>query len=282
MKHDVERICGRCITCRQAKSRLQPHGFYTPLPIPSEPWVDISMDFVLGLPRTKRGRDSIFLVVDRFSKMGHFIPCHKTDDASHVADLFFREVVRLHGMPRTIISDRDAKFLSYFWKTLWCKLGTKLLFSTTCHPQTDSQTKVVNKTLSTLLRTIIKTWKDYLPHVEFAYNRAIHYATKFSPFEIVYGFNPLTPLDLSLLPMSEHVNLDGKKKTKLVKKIHEKARLNIERRMEQYAKQATKGVAKLSLNPKIGFGSKCARKDFPHKGDPSCSLGARGVEWKHG
>ena len=114
MKRDVERICGRCITCRQAKSRVQPHGLYTPLPIPGEPWVDLSMDFLLGLPRTRHGRDSIFVVVDRFSKIAHFIPCHKTDDASHVVNLFFRKVVRWHGMPRTIVFDRDAKFFSYF------------------------------------------------------------------------------------------------------------------------------------------------------------------------
>jgi hypothetical protein len=131
-----------------AKSKLKPYGLYTPLPIPSELWTDISMDFVLNLPKTKRGRDSIFVVVDRFFKMAHFIACHKTDDASHIADLLFKQIVRLYGMPRTIFFDRDAKFLRYFWKTLWGKLGTKLLFSSTCHPQTDSQTEVVNKTLS--------------------------------------------------------------------------------------------------------------------------------------
>ncbi|XP_057469634.1 uncharacterized protein LOC130758701 [Actinidia eriantha] len=253
MKRDIERICGRCITCKQAKSQVQHHGLYTPLPLPSEPWIDISMDFVLGLPRSKRGKDSVFVVVDRFSKMAHFIPCHKTDDASHVAELFFKEIVRLHGLPRTIVSDRDAKFLSYFWKTLWGKLGTKLLFSTTCHPQTDGQTEVVNRTLSTLLRAIIKkntkTWEDCLPHVEFAYNRSVHSATKFSPFEIVYGFNPLTPLDLSPLPLTEHVNLDGKRKAELVKQIHEKAKLNIERRTEQYAKRANKGRQQVVFEP---------------------------------
>jgi hypothetical protein len=245
MKCDVERICEKCIMCKQAKSKLKSHGLYTPLPIPSEPWIDISMDFVLGLPRTKRGRDSVFVVVDRFSKMVHFIACHKTDDASHIVDLFFKEIVRLHGMPRTIVSNNDAKFLSYFLKTLWGKLETKLLFSTTCHPQTDGQTEVVNRTLSSLLRAIIKrnlkTWEDCLPHVEFAYNRSIHLATKCSPFEIVYGFNSLSPLDLTSLPLSERVNLDGKKKAEFVKMIHEKARLNIERRTKQYVHQANMG-----------------------------------------
>ena len=101
----------------------------------------------------------------------------KVGDACHVTNLFFREVVRLHGLHRSIISDRDSKFLSHFWQTLWGKIGTKLLFSTTCHPQTDGQTKVVNKTLSTFLRAFIKknlrTWEECLLHVEFAYNRTI-------------------------------------------------------------------------------------------------------------
>ena len=111
------------------------------------------------------------MVVDRFSKMAHFIPCHKSDDAIHIADLFFQEIIRLHGMPSTIVSYRDAKFLSHFWHTLWNKLGTKLLFSTICHPQTDGQTEVVNRTLSTMLRAILKhnlkMWEECLPYVEF-------------------------------------------------------------------------------------------------------------------
>ena len=135
MLSTVHHVITRCSTCQRAKMVFL-KGLYKPLPIPERPWEDISMDFIVALPRTQRGKDSIMVVVDRFSKMAHFIPCHKTEDAMKVEGLYFKEVVRFHGVPRTIVSDRDTKFLSHFWKSLWRLMGTKLLFSTSDHPQT--------------------------------------------------------------------------------------------------------------------------------------------------
>ena len=222
-RKSIHSFCDKFIACRKAKSKVHPHGLYTPLPIPTMPWVDISMDFILGLPKTSKGKDSIFMVVDHFSKMANFIPCHKVDDACYIANLFFKEVV--YGLPRSIVSDRDSKFLSHFWRTLWGKLDTKLLFSTTCHPQTDGQTEVVNRTLGQMLRCFIsgnpRVWENLLPHVEFAYNRVVNSTIDHSPFEVVYGFNPFTPLDLLPIPVLDEVLCkDGFEKASFIKDLH--------------------------------------------------------------
>jgi hypothetical protein len=253
MRCNVERLVARCTTCQKAKLRLNNNGLYIPLPVPTSPWLDISMDFVLGLPRTKKGRDSIFVVVDRFSKMAHFIPCHKTDDASNVAELFFREIIRLHGVPNTIVSDRDAKFLSHFWRSLWNKLGTKLLFSTTCHPQTDGQTEVVNRTLSTMIRAVLdknlKRWEDCLPHVEFAYNHATHSSTKMCPFQIVYGYIPRAPIDLFSLDAADTPHIDAVAHVEQMVNLHEQTQQNIAATNAKYQVAGSKGRKLVTFEP---------------------------------
>lgn len=243
MLADVHLVISRCATCQKAKATFH-QGLYTPLPVPDSPWEDISMDFIVGLPRTQRGKDSIMVVVDRFSKMAHFVPCHKVDDALKVADLYFKEIVRLHGIPKTIVSDRDTKFMSFFWKSLWKLVGTKLLFSTSYHPQTDGQTEVTNRTLGALLRGLVnKTQKDWdvkLAHAEFAYNRSPTYATKHSPFEVVYGENPKLPIDLIPIPKGELIHVDAKAKWEAMHKLHAQVRARIEKVNHKYREHANK------------------------------------------
>ena len=108
MLRDVHKVIERCAICKTSKGKENAYGLYMSLPIPEQPWMNFSMEFVLGLPRTQYGKDSIMFVVDRFSKMSHFIPCNKTNDAVHVADLFFQEIVRLHGVPKSIDSLEEA------------------------------------------------------------------------------------------------------------------------------------------------------------------------------
>jgi hypothetical protein len=193
------------------------------------------------------------VVVDRFSKMAHFITCHKIDNASHIAYLYFTKIVCLHGLPNTIVSNRDDNFLSHFWRTLWFKLGTKLLFSTTFHPQTDGQTKVVNRALSTMLWAVLKDnlrlWEECLPHIVFAYNHSIHSTTKLSLFMVVYGFNPRAPIDLLPLPTFEIVNLDATQCSEFILKLHETTKLQIEKMNENYRIDTSKGRKEVQLEP---------------------------------
>ena len=190
---------------------------------------------------------------------------YKNNKSNVVADalsrrhtLFSKLGVQILGfdhIPKMYVKDSEFsstyvecmdKFLSHFWKTLWSRLGTKLNFSTSCHPQTDGQTEVVNRSLSTMLRAILKgnhkSWDECLPHIEFAYNRVVHRTTKISPCEAVYGFNPLTPMDLLPLPTSfDFIHKEGVAKSDFVKKMHEKIKSQIQQQTERYAKYNNKG-----------------------------------------
>ncbi|GKD27165.1 transposon ty3-I gag-pol polyprotein, partial [Tanacetum coccineum] len=253
MMRDVEHYVKRCLPCHRAKSQLSPHGLYMPLPVPNAPWEDVSLDFIVGLPRTQRQKDSIMVVVDRFSKMAHFIACHTTFDAVQVAALYFKEIVRLHGIPRSMVSDRDVKFLSHFWVTLWRKMGTKLKFSTASHPQTDGQTEVTNRTLGSLLRSLIKTnlkqWEELLPQAEFAYNRAPNKTTGRSPFMVVYGLNPATPLDLAVLDTSSKFNQEASDRAADIKALHQLVHDKINKSNELIKYRRDKGRKHILFQP---------------------------------
>jgi hypothetical protein len=161
------------------------------------------MDF-FDLPLSNNGFDCVLVVVDRLSKHAHFLPTRRTATAREVAHLFFREVFRHHGLPESIITDRDTRFLSDFWQTIFRQMGTSLRFSTAFHPQTDGQTERVNCSLGTFLRAYVHdheaNWDTYLTAIEVAYNNATHASTGHSPFFLAYGYHPTLPSSLPLHP----------------------------------------------------------------------------------
>jgi hypothetical protein len=196
----------------------------------------------LGLPRNQRGNDSIFVVVDRFSKIVHFIPCFKTSDATYIATLFFKEVVRLHGLPISIVSDRDTKFVGHFWRTLWKKLGTSLNFSSVYHPQTDCQTEVTNKSLGNILISLVSEhpnqWDLALPLDEFAYNDSPNRSTGLSPFKIVYGVNPRGVFELKDLGQMEKRSINSEDSTSDMQMLHEKVKEQLHENNFKYKQKA--------------------------------------------
>ncbi|CAI7737760.1 unnamed protein product [Closterium sp. NIES-53] len=195
MADDVQKFVTSCDTCQRMKSSKQKKaGLLQPLPVPEQTWQVVSLDFITGSPPTKAGYDAILVVIDKFSKKGHFIPTHTTARTEETAQLFFRYVISQHGIPTTLISDRDPKFTSNFWKELMSLMGTKLTMSSAYHPQTDGQTERLNQIVEQLLRAACKDdiskWDAHLPVLEFAYNNA---TTRQTPFFLCYGRNPLTP-----------------------------------------------------------------------------------------
>ena len=174
-------------------------GELQPLPVPAWKWEDVSMDFITGLPKTSKGFDSIWVVVDRLTKQAHFMPVKTVYSASTYADLYTKHIMKLHGVPKTIVSDRGTQFVSKFWKSFHKSLGTKLLHSTAYHPQTDGQTERVNQIFEDMLRACVLTsatsWDDCLALAEFSYNNSYQESIKMAPFEVVYGRRCRTPLN---------------------------------------------------------------------------------------
>lgn len=193
MKNDVKKYVEKCVTCQVNKSEsVAPTGLLQPLPRPDKIWEDVSMDFIEGLP-VSQGVDTIVVVVDRLSKYAHFISLKHPFSAKIVAAAFIKEIVRLHGFPRSIVSDCDKIFVSHFWNEIFRIQGTQLRRSTTFHPQTDGQTERVNHYLETYLRCYCnepKKWVQWLAWAEFWYNATFHTSINTTPFNVVYGRQP--------------------------------------------------------------------------------------------
>ncbi|GJX75097.1 RNA-directed DNA polymerase [Tanacetum coccineum] len=225
MERYVNRLLERCRTSHIAKTHSSNAGLYTLFVCFGCSMGRCQFGFCLGLPRTQRAKYSVMVVVDQFSKMAHFVPCSKTFDASLVARLYFAEIVKLHGVPKTRTSNRDVKFVRHFLRNLWTRLWSKLQFSSSHHPQTDGLTEVVNRSLGNLLRSLIgdiaKQWDLILPQAEFTYNRSVNRTTCKSPFEVVFGRNLITLLDLDLVPEVGRFSEEGADQSQQIKELHQ-------------------------------------------------------------
>jgi hypothetical protein len=149
------------------------------------------MDFIVGLPNTSQRHDSIWVIVDRLTKTAHFLPVHTTYNAKKYAEIYLDQIVRLHGVPKMIISDRGVQFIACFWELLQHSLGTKLIQRSAYHPQTDRQTERINQILEHMLRACViqydKNWDKCLALAEFSYNNSYQSSLKMAPFEALYG-----------------------------------------------------------------------------------------------
>ena len=199
LKKDITELVSKCLVCQKVKIEHQkPSGMLQPLEIPEWKWESISMDFVMGLPKTQAGFDAIWVIVDRLTKSAHFLPIRATYPLEKLAQLYVQEIVRLHGVPSTIISDRDPRFTSRFWGALQKAFGTRLCLSTAYHPQTDGQSERTIQTLEDMLRACVLdnrgSWDRYLPLIEFAYNNSHHASISMAPYEALYGRKCQSPL----------------------------------------------------------------------------------------
>jgi hypothetical protein len=199
MKRDITEYVTLCDTCQWVKAEHQRlAGLLQPLKILEWKWEEIGMDFIVGLPRTQAGYVSIWVIVDRLTKVTHFIPVKMTYSGAKLAELYMSRIMCLHGVPMKIVSDKGSQFISKFWEKLHESMDTKLNFSSAYHPHTNGQTERTNQILEDMLRTCAlkygKSWDKSLPYAEFSYNNCYQTSIKMAPFEVLYGRQCRTPL----------------------------------------------------------------------------------------
>lgn len=250
MKNDIVRFCRSCDVCQKTKhSNFNRFGFLIPNPIPSRPYESISMDFIVNLPWSN-GYNAIYVVVDRLTKHAQFIPTTTGLTSEGFAKLFTKHTASRFGLPESIITDRDPRWTSDFWTAVASFLKTRMALSSAHHPQHDGQTEVVNRLLETMLRAYTSTekesWEDWLHLLEYAYNSAVHASTGTTPYFLLYGFHPRSPLDF-LAPRDEQ-KLRSFTKGDLASDFlqsltmhRENARLAIARAQERQARSYNKG-----------------------------------------
>lgn len=244
---DVDRYVRNCWICRRNENpRDKTPGLLKPLPIPLQPWKDISMDF-RTFPKDKKGYDYAMVIVDRLSKKIISIPCHKTVNARDVADLFLVHYYRHYGAPDTIVSDRGGQFVSEFWKEFCQLLGIQLKLSTSHHPQTDGQTEIVNQLIVNRLRPFIdhyqNDWSDKLPVLDHAAATLVQDSIGVSPFQLVYGYQPRTSFDWRESSDRCKSNPDRQEAASRIKQLEDAwnfARNNMAKAQERQATQANK------------------------------------------
>ncbi|GJU43421.1 putative reverse transcriptase domain-containing protein, partial [Tanacetum coccineum] len=199
MKAEIATYVRKCMTCAKVKAEYQkPSGLLVQPKIPEWKWENITMDFVTKLPKMASGQDMIWVIVDRLTKSAHFLPAKENDSMEKLTRQYLKEVVSRHGVPVSIISDRDGRFVSQFWQSLQEAFGTQLDMSTAYHLETDGQSKRTIQTLEDMLRACVidfgKGWDRHLPLIEFSYNNSYHTSIKAAPFEALYGRKCRSPI----------------------------------------------------------------------------------------
>lgn len=245
-RREVQQFVHSCVQCASNKSSNQaPAGLLQPLEIPQKQWEHVSLDFIGPLPVTLNSHyDMILNVVDKFSKMVHLFPCKSSITAAQTARLFFDGVVKHHGVPSAIISDRDPRFTSRFWRELWKLMGTQLRMSTAYHPQTDGQTERSNRTVEEILRSVVNAnaddWDQHLTAVEIALNSSKQSSTNHTPYQLSYGQDIRLPLDIAVQAADQSAVPGSVEFMQRWRRDMEVAREHMQKAQERQKRQADK------------------------------------------